>query len=70
MYKSLPNEYFPKNNTVLPMDEKNCIQCQLCAKHCPTDSIYINVSFANGMRIAFRELFSTKLQNRYKSKVE
>jgi len=61
---------FTKNNTVLPTGEKNCIQCQLCVKHCPTDSIYINVSFANGMRIAFREMFSTKLQNRYKSKAE
>ena len=61
---------FTKNNTVLPTGEKNCIQCQLCVKHCPTDSIYINVSFANGMRIAFREMFSTTLQNRYKSKAE
>ncbi len=52
------------------MGEKDCIQCQLCVKHCPTDSIYINVSFTNGMRIAFREMFSTKLQNRYKSKAE
>lgn len=76
-YKSLILSYsadyrriFTKNNTVLPTGEKNCIQCQLCVKHCPTDSIYINVSFANGMRIAFREMFSTKLQNRYKSKAE
>lgn len=58
---------FRKNDAIVPMNDEDCIQCQLCAKNCPTGSIYINESFANGMRIALREIFSTKLQNRYKS---
>lgn len=65
--KVCPMNIFQKSGAVLPMDDKNCIQCQLCVKNCPTGSIYIKESFANGMRIALREMFSTKLQNRYKS---
>lgn len=61
---------FRKNDVIVPMNDEDCIQCQLCAKHCPTDSIYINDSFANGLRIALREMFRTKLQNRYKYKAE
>ena len=65
--KVCPMNIFRKNDTIVPMNDEDCIQCQLCAKNCPTGSIYINESFANGMRIALREMFSTKLQNRYKS---
>ncbi|WP_290148657.1 4Fe-4S binding protein, partial [Duncaniella muris] len=54
-------------DTALPMDEKNCIQCRLCADNCPTSSIYIHESFLNGLRIALRESFSNKLQNSYKA---
>lgn len=68
--KVCPMNIFSKSDTILPMNDENCIQCQLCAKNCPTGSIYIHESFANGMRIAMREMFSTKLQNRYNSKVE
>ena len=68
--KVCPMNIFSKSDTILPMNDENCIQCQLCAKNCPTSSLYIHESFANGMRIAMREMFSTKLQNRYNSKVE
>lgn len=65
--KVCPMNIFRKNDTIVPMNDEDCIQCQLCAKNCPTSSIYINESFANGLRIALREMFCTKLQNRYKS---
>lgn len=65
--KVCPMNIFRKNDVIVPMNDEDCIQCRLCAKNCPTDSIYINESFANGLRIALREMFSTKLQNRYKS---
>lgn len=59
--------FFAKSDKVLPTDERNCIQCRLCADKCPTSSIYINESFLNGLRIAFRESFSDKLQKGYNS---
>ncbi len=68
--KVCPMNIFRKIGAILPVNDEDCIQCRLCAKNCPTSSIYINESFANGMRIALRETFSTKLQNRYKSKTE
>ena len=57
---------FALKDTVLLIDEINCIQCRLCADNCPTFfSIYIHESFLNGLRIAIRESFSDKLQNSY-----
>ena len=63
--KICPMHIFALKDTVLPTDEKNCIQCRLCADNCPTSSIYIHESFLNGLRIALRESFSDKLQNSY-----
>lgn len=68
--KVCPMSIFQKSDVLLPMNEENCIQCQLCTKHCPTNSIYINESFTNGMRIALREMFSSKLQDCYSSKTD
>ena len=62
-----PMHIFDYEGKVLPVNENNCIQCRLCADNCPTSSIYINESFMNGLRIAFRESFSDKLQTSYKS---
>lgn len=66
--KVCPMNIYQKSDVLLPVNEKNCIQCHLCAKNCPTNSIYIHESFANGVRIALREVFSRKLQSSYKSK--
>lgn len=63
--KICPMHIFALKDTVLPIDEINCIQCRLCADNCPTSSIYIHESFLNGLRIAIRESFSDKLQNSY-----
>ena len=63
--KICPMHIFTKTDKVLPTDERNCIQCRLCTDKCPTSSIYINESFLNGLRIAFRESFSDKLQKSY-----
>lgn len=63
--KVCPMHIFALKDTVLPIGEKNCIQCRLCADNCPTSSIYIHESFLNGMRIALRESFCNKLQNSY-----
>lgn len=63
--KICPMHIFAFKDMVLPTDEKNCIQCWLCADNCPTSSIYIHESFLNGLRIALRESFSDKLQNSY-----
>lgn len=49
------------------MEEYNCIQCQKCAEGCPSDSIYINETFMDGIRIAVREVVSDKLQRAYNS---
>ncbi len=65
--KVCPMHIFTKTDKVLPTDELNCIQCRLCADKCPTSSIYINESFLNGLRIAFRESFSDKLKKSYNS---
>nr|WP_294546170.1 4Fe-4S dicluster domain-containing protein [uncultured Bacteroides sp.] len=43
------------SKTILPIGERNCIQCQKCAVNCPSDSIYIHETFMNGLRIALRE---------------
>lgn len=58
---------FALKGKVLPINEDNCIQCRLCADKCPTSSIFIKESFLNGLRIAFRESFSDKLQKSYNS---
>ena len=63
-----PMNVFQKKDAILPIYGENCIQCQLCAKNCPTNSLYIKESFTNGLRIALREIFSTGLQDSYKSK--
>ncbi|MCM1042005.1 MAG: EFR1 family ferrodoxin [Bacteroides sp.] len=61
-----PMHVFAEHDGVLvPVHEADCIQCQLCARHCPTDSLFVHESFANGLRIALREAFSGKLQERY-----
>ena len=62
-----PMNVFQKKDAILPIHGENCIQCQLCAKNCPTNSLYIKESFTNGLRIALREIFSTGLQDSYKS---
>lgn len=62
------NIFQSADGKIMPAHEMNCIQCQLCAKKCPTDSLYINESFANGIRIAIREAFSRKLQDSYNNK--
>lgn len=67
--KICPMNIFPQSDAPLPVNDENCIQCQLCARNCPTGSIYVHESFANGLRIAWREMSGTKLQNRYKSKI-
>lgn len=66
--KVCPMNIFQKSDVMLSIEEQDCIQCHLCTRTCPTNSIYIRESFANGIRLALQELFSTKLQNRYKSK--
>lgn len=63
--KVCPMNIFALEDKVLPMNEDNCIQCRLCADKCPTSSIFIKESFLNGLRIAFRESFSDKLQKSY-----
>ena len=68
--KICPMNIFQKSDIILPMNDENCIQCQLCSKNCPTNSLYIKESFINGMRITLREMFSTKLQESYKSKAK
>lgn len=65
--KVCPMHIFELKDKVLPMNEDNCIQCRLCADKCPTSSIFIKESFLNGLRIAFRESFSDKLQKSYNS---
>lgn len=65
--KVCPMYIFTLKDKVLPMNEANCIQCRLCADKCPTSSIFIRESFLNGLRIAFRESFSDKLQKSYNS---
>lgn len=50
---------------ILPTGENNCIQCQACAGNCPTNSIFINESFINGIRIAIQEVVSDNLQQAY-----
>lgn len=67
--KVCPMNIFQESDALLPVNEENCIQCQLCSRNCPTESIYIKESFTNGMRIAFREMFGTKLQDCYKAKL-
>ncbi len=63
--KVCPMNIFALEDKVLPMNEDICIQCRLCADKCPTSSIFIKESFLNGLRIAFRESFSDKLQKDY-----
>lgn len=63
--KVCPMHIFALKDKVLPMAEQNCIQCRLCADNCPTSSIFIRESFLNGLRIAFRESVSDKLQRSY-----
>lgn len=65
--KVCPMHIFTLKGKVLPMNEDNCIQCRLCADKCPTSSIFIKESFLNGLKIAFRESFSDKLQKSYNS---
>ncbi len=65
--KVCPMRIFALKDKVLPINEEDCIQCRLCADKCPTSSIFIKESFLNGLRIAFRESFSDKLQRRYNS---
>lgn len=65
--KVCPMHIFVLKDRALPVDEGNCIQCRLCADNCPTSSIFIKESFLNGLRIAFRESFSDKLQKSYNS---
>lgn len=65
--KGCPMHIFTFKGEVLPMNDDNCIQCRLCADKCPTSSIFIKESFLNGLRIAFRESFSDKLQKSYNS---
>lgn len=65
--KVCPMHIFVLKDKVLPIDEDNCIQCRLCADKCPTSSIFIKESFLNGLKIAFRESFSDKLQKSYNS---
>ncbi|WP_390599816.1 EFR1 family ferrodoxin [Bacteroides sp. f07] len=65
--KVCPMHIFALKDKALPIDEGNCIQCRLCADNCPTSSIFIKESFLNGLRIAFRESFSDKLQKSYNS---
>ncbi|MCM1517412.1 MAG: 4Fe-4S binding protein [Pseudoflavonifractor sp.] len=48
-------------------DDRDCIQCQQCAYACLSDSIYVNESLINGIRIALRETFSTRLQRAYRN---
>lgn len=50
---------------ILPVGEMNCIMCENCEKACPTDSIFINESFRNGLRILVRDSSSDKLQSAY-----
>lgn len=52
---------------MVPLEDDDCIQCQLCAAGCPTDSILVRESLLNGLRIMFREAFSTRLQRQYRS---
>lgn len=65
--KVCPMHIFVLKDKVLPIDEDNCIQCRLCTDKCPTSSIFIKESFLNGLKIAFRESFSDKLQKSYNS---
>lgn len=65
--KVCPMHIFAIKDKVLPINESNCIQCRLCSDKCPTSSIFIKESFLNGLRIAFRESFSDKLQKSYNS---
>lgn len=57
---------YDNSKIILPIGESNCIQCQTCAGNCPTNSIFINESFINGIRIAIREVVNDKLQQAYK----
>ena len=57
---------YDNSRIILPTGESNCIQCQTCSRNCPTNSIFINESFINGIRIAIREAGSDKLQQAYR----
>ena len=61
------NVFTIKENTQtpLPVNEKNCIMCGKCEKECPADAVFINETFANGLRILFRESSCDKLQKAY-----
>lgn len=61
-----PMHLFARTWTTIPTQDRDCIQCNICADRCPTESIYINESTSNGLRIALRETFTTRLQRAYR----
>ena len=57
---------YENSKVILPTKDSNCIQCQTCSGNCPTNSIFINESLINGIRIAIGEATSDKLQQAYR----
>ncbi|WP_294480728.1 hypothetical protein [uncultured Bacteroides sp.] len=51
---------YDNSKIIFLMGESNC------AGNCPTNSIFHNKSFTNGIRIAIREVVNDKLQQAYK----
>lgn len=53
-----------KNGHVLPVYDRNCILCRICADRCPTSSIFIHESILNSLRIGLCESGLQKNYNR------
>lgn len=53
-----------KNGHVLPVYDRNCILCRICADRCPTSSIFIHESILNSLRIGLCESGLRKNYNR------
>ena len=53
-----------KSGHVLPVYDRDCILCRICADRCPTSSIFIHESILNSLRIGLCESRLRKIYNR------
>lgn len=53
-----------RNGHVLPLYDRDCILCRICADRCPTSSILIHESLLNSLRIGLCESGLRKSYNR------
>ncbi len=52
-----------KDGHVLPVYDRDCILCRICADRCPTSSIFIHESVLNSLRIGLCESRLRKIYN-------